>query len=40
MDPFDGPDMGPTREFRQHFRKLLSETRHGNVRMGFKLLVV
>ena len=30
MDPFD-QEMGPTREFRQHFRKLLTETRHGDV---------
>jgi hypothetical protein len=31
MDPGD-TEMGPTREFREHFRKLLTETRHGNVR--------
>lgn len=30
MDPFD-QEMGPTKEFRQHFRKLLTETRHGDV---------
>lgn len=30
MDPFD-QEMGPSKEFRQHFRKLLTETRHGDV---------
>lgn len=33
MDPFD-QEMGPTREFREHFRKLLTETRHGDVSVG------
>lgn len=32
-DPFD-KEMGPTPEFRDHFRKLLSETRHRDVSLG------
>lgn len=30
MDPLD-KEMGPTPEFREHFRKLLSEMRHREV---------